>query len=69
MKWICEWCEPSSIPEKDPSRCKVVYCGKCGVRTWHWPYEKLRPPLRHPARRTDEEKGSGVDVLDRQGEK
>jgi len=28
IKYTCEWCEPSDMPEKESDKCKVIYCKK-----------------------------------------
>lgn len=35
--FICEWCKPSDIPEREPERCAILYCSVHGCKTWHWP--------------------------------
>lgn len=42
MQYICEWCERSDIPEKDPKICRILYCQKHGCKTWHYPAITLR---------------------------
>jgi hypothetical protein len=37
IKYICEWCKPSDIPEKNPTICKIICCEKHGCKTWHYP--------------------------------
>lgn len=36
VEFICEWCEPSDMPETNPERCQIRLCPIHG-RTWHWP--------------------------------
>ena len=35
--FVCEWCEPSDIPEREPERCTILYCPVHGMKCWHWP--------------------------------
>jgi len=34
--YVCEWCEPSDIPETNPESCRILVCPK-HRRCWHWP--------------------------------
>jgi hypothetical protein len=43
--YVCEWCVPSDLPETAPQTCRVIYCSRCGGKTWHWPeYPSLPNP-------------------------
>jgi len=46
VEYICEWCEPSDIPETRPELCKIIYCRKHYCKTWHWP--KKKELVEHP---------------------
>lgn len=34
--YICEWCEESEMPDKEPEKCKIMICPKHG-KVWFWP--------------------------------
>jgi len=44
--FVCEWCEPSDIPMRQPERCAILYCPIHDMKCWHWPKEAaIGPPL------------------------
>jgi len=46
-EWVCEWCEPSDVPQNTPERCRVMYCEKHKTRTWHYYRKEATDVHRH----------------------
>lgn len=37
VNWQCEWCLPDPFVDNAPNKCRIIFCSKCGGKTWHYP--------------------------------